>query len=115
MRLAIVGSRNLQISNSDIDKYISPEITEIVSGGADGVDTCGKKYAEENNIKYTEFLPEYKKYGRCAPLKRNIIISEYCDSAMIFWDGISNGTKHIIDSLKKQNKPFIVIIKPLQH
>ena len=33
------------------------DTTEIVSGGAKGIDTIAKEYAMSNNIKYTEFLP----------------------------------------------------------
>jgi hypothetical protein len=46
-------------------------VDEIVSGGAIGIDRCAKEYAIRNNITLREFLPEYNKFGRSAPLKRN--------------------------------------------
>jgi len=55
MKCAIVGSRNLLIDN--LQPYLPGSTTEIFSGGAIGIDTCAKKYALSNNIKYTEFLP----------------------------------------------------------
>ena len=67
MIVAVVGSRTLKVEN--LKDYLPKNTAEIVSGGAKGIDTCAKKYALENNIKYTEFLPEYEKYGRSAPLK----------------------------------------------
>ena len=76
-------------------------MTEIVSGGAKGVDTTAREYATENGIKLTEFLPEYSRYKRGAPLKRNIQIAEYADKVLAFWDGKSRGTKHMIDLAKK--------------
>jgi len=50
-----------------------------------------------------EFLPNYKQFGRGAPLKRNIQIIQYSDIVLAFWDGVevSRGTKHVIDNCKK--------------
>lgn len=91
MKVAVVGSRNLQVD--DLGKYLPDGVTEIVSGGARGVDTSAKEYALTHNIKLTEFLPEYDKYGRSAPLRRNITIIEYADLVLAFWDGSSRGTR----------------------
>ena len=57
MKVAIIGSRQLEIEN--LSEYIPLTTTEIVSGGAKGIDTCAKKYAISANIKLTEFLPYY--------------------------------------------------------
>ena len=62
MKLAIIGSRNLGIKN--IGDYIPKGVTEIVSGGARGVDKKAADYAKSNNICLTEFLPDYARYGR---------------------------------------------------
>lgn len=67
MKAAIIGSRSLTEIN--IEDYLPSEITEIVSGGAKGIDTLARKYSEKHGIKLTEFLPNYKRYGRGAPLK----------------------------------------------
>lgn len=109
MKIAIVGSRNINVDN--IEKYLPENITEIVSGGAKGVDTCAKKYALEKGIKFTEFIPQYNHYRKYAPLKRNIDIIEYSDKILIFWDGKSRGTKFVIEECKKRNVDFIVYIK----
>ena len=111
MKVAIIGSRNLRIIN--LEDYITQEVTEIVSGGARGIDTCAREYAKVHNLKLTEFLPEYSKYGKAAPLKRNIQIINYADEIIAFWDGKSTGTKHVIVNCKKQNKKVTVHIIPL--
>lgn len=54
-----------------------------------------------HGIKLTEFLPEYTRFGRSAPLKRNITIIEYSDIVIAFWDGKSRGTKFVIDNCRK--------------
>ena len=99
MKVAVIGSRGLSVS--DLSKYLPEDTTEIVSGGARGVDTSAKEYALSHGIKLTEFLPEYEKYGRSAPLKRNITIIEYADIVLAFWDGKSRGTKFVIDTCHK--------------
>ena len=85
MKVAVIGSRGLSVS--DLSRYLPENTTEIVSGGAKGVDTSAREYALAHGIKLTEFLPEYTKYGRSAPLKRNITIIEYSDIVIAFWDG----------------------------
>ncbi len=106
MRVAIIGSRGLQVD--DIGQYLPNGVTEIVSGGARGIDTCAKIYAEKNGIKLTEFLPQYERFGRAAPLKRNIEIIENSDIVLAFWDGVSRGTKFSIDRCKKLGKKILV-------
>lgn len=108
MKVAIIGSRQLEIKN--LSEYIPLTTTEIVSGGAKGIDTCAKKYAISANIKLTEFLPDYSKYGKSAPLYRNLKIIAYADEIIAFWDGKSRGRKFVIDNALKQNKKTAIII-----
>ena len=108
MRIAIVGSRTLTVE--DLGHYLPEDVTEIVSGGAKGIDRCAKQYARENQIKLTEFLPDYHRYGRGAPLKRNLNIVDYADCVIAFWDGQSRGTKSVIE-LCQQKKKRITVIK----
>ncbi|MFR7882381.1 MAG: SLOG family protein [[Eubacterium] siraeum] len=99
MKVAVIGSRGLSVS--DLGRYLPENTTEIVSGGAKGVDTSAREYALSHGIKLTEFLPEYTRFGRSAPLKRNITIIEYSDIVLAFWDGKSRGTKFVIDNCRK--------------
>ena len=103
MKVAVVGSRNLWVD--DLGKYLPDGVTEIISGGARGVDTCAREYAIAHGIKLTEFLPDYNRDGRVAPLYRNITIIEHADLVMAFWDGKSRGTKFVIDKCKERGIP----------
>ncbi len=107
MKLAVIGSRGLIVH--DLENYLPKEVTEIVSGGAKGIDTCARAYAKANGIKLTEFLPEYEKYGRSAPLKRNIQIIDYADEVLAFWDGSSKGTNFVIQTCRKRQKKITVL------
>lgn len=108
MKVAVIGSRKIEIS--DLGIYLPEGVSEIVSGGAVGVDLCAKRYALEHGIKYTEFLPEYSKYGKAAPLKRNDEIIKYTDTVLAFWDGKSRGTKYSIELCEKNGKEIKVVI-----
>ena len=107
MKIAVIGSRGLRVEN--LENYLSKNVTEIVSGGARGIDTDAETYAKFNNIKMTVFLPEYDRYGRCAPIVRNKQIVDYADEVIAFWDGKSKGTLSVIKFCDKQNKKITVI------
>lgn len=107
MKIAIIGSRNLDVKN--LGEYLPDGVTEIVSGGAKGIDTCAAEYAQAKELKLTEFLPEYDKYGRAAPIVRNKTIAEYADVVLAFWDGKSKGTLSVIKYCEKIGKKCKVI------
>ena len=108
MKLAIIGSRNIVIKN--LEQYLPCDIKEIISGGAPGIDRIAAEYAKKENIPLIEFLPDYRRYKRGAPLIRNQQIAEYADEALVFWNGQSNGTKYTIKLFQKLNKKITVII-----
>lgn len=109
MRVAVVGSRSLTVS--DLGTYLPEGTTEIVSGGAQGVDHCAREYAQVHGLKLTEFLPEYERYGRGAPLKRNLRIIDYADIVIAFWDGMSRGTNYVIKQCVQRDKKIMVYSK----
>ncbi len=107
MKIGIVGSRNITAVN--IEQYIS-DCDEIVSGGAVGVDRLAAKYAQKNGVALVEFLPQYERYGRAAPIVRNKQIVDYADKIVAFWDGKSKGTLSVIEYAQKVGKSCEVII-----
>lgn len=108
MKVAIIGSRNLR--NDMLEAFVPPGTTEIVSGGATGIDTCAREFAQRCAYQIKEFLPDYKKYGRSAPIRRNDLIIDYSDMVLAFWDGKSPGTKYVIDRCREIGKPIKVYI-----
>lgn len=107
MKIAIVGSRNIEAA--DIGKYVSAG-DEIISGGAKGADALAAEYARNNGLKLTVFLPEYEKYGRAAPIVRNKQIVDCADKIIAFWDGSSKGTLSVLKYAEKTGKPCRVIL-----
>ena len=102
MKVAVVGSR--KITNIALERYITEEVEEIVSGGATGVDFCAAEFARNKGLKLTEFLPQYDRFGRAAPIVRNKEIVNYADRIVIFWNGSSKGTLSIIEYAKKNRE-----------
>lgn len=114
MKLLIAGSRTIEISNSElsllIHKYDLME-TEIVSGGAIGIDTCAINWAKEVGIQHTIFYPGWKQHGKFyAAYVRNNKMANYADILLAIWDGKSRGTKHMIDAMRELGKPVYVEI-----
>ena len=107
MKLVIAGGRDFTDYNMlcrALSTYGGPEDLEIVSGGASGADTLGEKYAKEHGIDLKIFPAEWAKYGRAAGPIRNREMAEYCDQALIFWDGKSGGTANMIEQMKQLGK-----------
>lgn len=110
MRVAVIGSRGVEDGLTDrIRKHLPPYTTEIVSGGAKGVDQAAKAVARELGIPLREFLPDYDTYGKRAPLVRNDQIIDYADMVLAFWDGDSHGTKYVIGECLKRGKRVVYI------
>lgn len=103
IRVAVVGSRG--ITAVDLSQFLPRNCCLIVSGGARGVDTIAEQYAKDHGIKTLIIRPDYERYGRSAPIRRNDIIVDNADLVLAFWDGESHGTKYTIDYAKKTGKP----------
>ncbi len=110
MRVAVIGSRDADESvEALIRDNLPPYTTEIVSGGAKGVDEAARKVAAALGIPFREFLPDYDTYGKRAPLVRNDQIIDYADMVLAFWDGKSSGTKYVVASCLKRSKRVVYI------
>jgi len=109
MIAAIIGSRGFSDYSMLTNVLSNYDIHCIVSGGAVGADKLAAKYAKENTIHLIEFLPDYPKYGKRAPLVRNELIINETDFVIAFWDGESRGTMHAVNYAKSINKPVEVI------
>lgn len=110
MRIAIIGSRT---ADEEIDRailrYLPPTTTEVISGGAGGVDAAAARIAHELRIPLRVFEPDYAAYGKHAPLMRNLQIVDYADEVLAFWDGASRGSMHVIAECIKQGRPVRII------
>lgn len=110
----VAGSRNFEdaktlerVMNNIIAPYTFFDEIVVVEGGARGVDTMAREYAEKRGLEWIEIKPEWKRYGRAAGPKRNDemvgMVSLNGGEAVFFWDGKSKGTAQCIKSARKKN------------
>ncbi len=103
MKVIIAGSRSINDYNVLTRAIIDADfrITEIVSGGARGVDKLGEQFADRWNIPLKIFPANWELHGKSAGYKRNAEMAAYADGLIALWDGESKGTKHMIDLARK--------------
>lgn len=107
MKLLIAGSRD--IDDFELDEYIPGEVDLIITGGARGIDSLAEEYADKKKISKLILRPDYKRYGKAAPIIRNKTMIEIADTVIIVWNGRSTGTKFTVDYAKKLNKNVVLI------
>lgn len=114
MKCIIAGSRAINqmvvleaaIEASGFDK--DGGITQVVSGGAKGVDALGEEWAYKNHRQLIVFPADWDTYGRTAGIRRNISMAAYADACIAIWDGSSTGTKHMIMEANRQGLKLFV-------
>lgn len=113
MKVAVIGSRSLDESCYGlIGQNLPSGCSEIISGGARGIDAMAEKYAAENNLRITVIRPDYESFDKAAPLIRNSSIVSRADFVLILWDGSSRGSLNVIMTCMKTNKPYkLVLVK----
>ncbi len=111
MKLAIIGSRSIRQASIEnlIPAALRSTVTEIITGGARGVDTLAAEFARKNGYVLSEFPPDYIKFKNKAPLLRNAQIVEAADAVLAIHDGKSRGTLHTIALAQQAGKPVYLI------
>lgn len=112
MRTIIAGSRDITderyvVKAITLSKF---EITSVVCGGARGVDTIGRVLAEKHGVPVAMFKADWDTHGKKAGYLRNEQMALNADALIAVWDGVSKGTKHMIDLAKKHNLQVYVHI-----
>lgn len=109
MKVIIAGSRG--IVDMDIDAVIKQSgfaITEVVSGGAVGVDELGELWARQHNIPVKLFAANWAAYGKSAGPRRNSEMAEYADALIAVPTISSKGTHDMIRKAKaKRLKVYV--------
>jgi len=117
MRVIIAGSRDfncfekLTIAlNEYLKDAVYSEEFEIVSGGARGADRLGEQYARLYGATIKQFIPDWHSLGKRAGIVRNEQMAKYATHLVAFWDGISPGTKHMIEFAKRSGLTVHVVM-----
>ena len=113
-RVIVAGSRTFldyDLMRRELDNlfWISPEFEnrdiKIVSGMADGADTLAIRYADEHQLTKILFPANWKSYKRIAGFLRNEDMLSIATHLVVFWDGKSSGTRHMIEIARAKGIP----------
>jgi len=91
------------------------EVIEIISGGARGADSLGEIFGKAYGLKIKRFIPDWDGLGKRAGYVRNDEMAKFAkqDSQLgvliACWNGVSKGTKHMIDLANKQSLRVYIV------
>ena len=111
-KVIIAGSRDIKDVRWLVNLITESKfrISEVVEGGARGVDTFGMYYASINHIPYKTFevTSEQWKQSKGAGMLRNIDMGNYADKAIIGIKDQSKGSTQMAEYMKKLGKEAYV-------
>ena len=126
--IIIAGSRdfnNYEFLRKTMDDYFEVEKVKnpgknikndvcIITGGARGADSIGASYASNSFLAHSTMNANWDKYGNSAGYIRNKEILEVAKKGdrrtlVAFWDGVSRGTKSMIDLATNAGFEVIVV------
>ena len=113
-RVIVAGSRGFfdyDLMCRELDElfWVSSEFDDgdikIISGMADGADSLAIRYADERKLTKILFPANWNKYHRVAGFLRNEDMLSVATHLVVFWDGKSSGTNHMIVIAKAKGIP----------
>lgn len=119
MKILVTGSRLkdddrrdawIEIVCDTLDNYLINDLF-LTFGDASGIDAFAEGWCAFNNISYSRYKADWNKHGKAAGVLRNMDMYDEVqpDLVLAFWDGISKGTKQMIDYALKFKSEVRVI------
>lgn len=118
MKLVIAGGRDFTNAEAMIEEINKLEGTllpvnghglELICGMARGADITAYHIFKAAGYPVHEYVPDWDRLGKAAGYIRNGEMADAADTAVIFWDGQSRGTRNMIEQMQRRNKPYHVI------
>lgn len=107
MILIVAGSRTIndysfvkKILDKHCEEYGCPNM--VVSGTANGADMLGERWAAEKQIAIWRMPANWDKFGKSAGFIRNEAMADMADACVVLWDGVSKGSKNMIDIAERK-------------
>ncbi|MFJ8247389.1 DUF2493 domain-containing protein [Peribacillus asahii] len=100
-----------------MEKGLFPSDIEIISGGAEGADELGERFADffkDKGLKLKVMKADWDRQGNSAGYIRNTEMAMYAKSnpdgiCVVFWDGLSDGSRNMIKIAEKAGLEVHVI------
>jgi hypothetical protein len=83
--------------------------TTLICGMANGADLMAREIFKQAGLNVRDMPAEWDLLGKRAGYARNESMACIADMALVFWDGQSKGSKHMIDTMDKLGKPVYVV------
>lgn len=113
MKLIVAGSRTFSdypLLRNELDRFVGNEKDVVIlCGDARGADSLGARYAEERGFAVEHFPALWKLYGRLAGFLRNRQMADAATHCIVFWDGVSHGTRNMIYEMANRDKPVKIV------
>lgn len=118
MRTIIAGSRTITdylavlsaIDGAALEGIVP---TTVLSGCARGVDELGERAASYAGWDVELHSADWKRLGKRAGYVRNEEMADTAEALIAVWDGMSRGTKHMIDIARGRGlKVYVRLIDP---
>ena len=113
-RVIVAGSRDFydyDLMSRELDrlfnesKEFAGHNVKIISGMADGADSLAIRYADERRLTKILFPANWKRFSRVAGFLRNADMLSVATHLVVFWDGKSSDTNHMIEIAKAKGIP----------
>lgn len=111
-KLIVAGSRGFndysrlsEVLTDLAEVVLEKHEVSIISGCAKGADALGMRFARENEVMLYLYPANWNQHGKSAGYIRNRDMADVADGALIFWDGKSPGTEHMIRLMKGLQRP----------
>ena len=116
-RVIVAGSRKW-VNHEFVEAYLKVYLAQfaevtIITGMAMGPDRFAYEYALKHDIPYEEYPAAWDNHGKSAGSIRNTSMALAGTHLIVFWDGVSKGTKNMIDIATKRGLDVTVILRDL--
>lgn len=93
-----------------VSEFIKDDKPTIISGGAYGADSLGERFSRDNLLDLIIMKADWNTFGNRAGPIRNEEMAKIATHCIVFWDGESRGSKHMISMCKKYNLIYKVVL-----
>ena len=111
MKIVIAGSRSFH-DYQLLCQTLARErhrITQVLTGGARGAEQLGYRWASKHAVKHQLFRADWERFGKSAGVRRNHQMAQAGDMLLVFWDGQSPGTAHMVQCMQQLGKPCVIV------